>query len=145
MDLWAVDGADQVSQMSSHTVTTPHLPPPLQLAVSAAPASGIAPLPVAFSARPTGGLAPYTYAWDFGDGTSSTVADPSHTYAAPGTYRVTLVVQDSLGTRTSSEFTVGASGSLEGAAASDGREGPAPLVVSFSGMATGGDGPYICE
>ncbi len=145
MDLWAVDGAGQVSRMSSHTVATPHLPPPLQLAVSAAPASGIAPLPVAFSARPTGGLAPYAYAWDFGDGTSSTVADPSHTYEAPGTYRVTLVVQDSLGTRTSSEFTVGASGSLEGTAASDGREGPAPLVVSFSGTATGGDGPYIYE
>lgn len=31
-----------------------------------------------------------TYLWDFGDGNTSTVAYPSHTYAAPGTYTVTL-------------------------------------------------------
>src|SRR5262245_45985797 len=27
-----------------------------------------------------------TYAWDFGDGSTGTGADPSHTYAAQGTY-----------------------------------------------------------
>ena len=32
--------------------------------------------------------------WDFDDGTTSTLADPSHTYTTPGIYEVTLVVSD---------------------------------------------------
>ncbi|NOZ93608.1 MAG: PKD domain-containing protein [Acidobacteria bacterium] len=33
-----------------------------------------------------------TWNWDFGDGTTSTEENPVHTYAHPGTYRVTLKV-----------------------------------------------------
>ena len=33
-------------------------------------------------------------AWDFGDGATSTQRNPSHTYASPGQYDVTLVVTD---------------------------------------------------
>jgi PKD repeat protein len=35
-----------------------------------------------------------TYAWDFGDGTTSSVATPAHTYANSGTYTVTVSVTD---------------------------------------------------
>jgi PKD domain-containing protein/calcineurin-like phosphoesterase family protein len=38
-----------------------------------------------------------TYAWDFGDGTTDTGAQPAHTYGADGTYTVTLVVTDARG------------------------------------------------
>ncbi|HSH67884.1 MAG TPA: PKD domain-containing protein [Bacteroidia bacterium] len=34
---------------------------------------------------------PYTtYLWDFGDGTNSTLKNPTHSYAATGTYNVTV-------------------------------------------------------
>jgi hypothetical protein len=37
---------------------------------------------------------PLTYAWDFGDGSTSTEAMPSHTYTATGVYDVCLTVND---------------------------------------------------
>ena len=38
-----------------------------------------------------------TYAWDFGDGETSTEKDPVHTYASKGEYTVTLTVKDEQG------------------------------------------------
>jgi PKD repeat protein len=40
------------------------------------------------------GQAPFTYLWDFGDMNTSTLANPSHTYASPGQYTVCLTVTD---------------------------------------------------
>ncbi len=37
-------------------------------------------------------LAPQTFAWKFGDGTTSTEQSPQHTYPAPGTYNASLHV-----------------------------------------------------
>ena len=47
------------------------------------------------SADPDGTIA--AYAWDFGDGSTATGAAPAHSYAAAGTYQVTLTVTDNLG------------------------------------------------
>jgi PKD repeat protein len=41
-----------------------------------------------------------SYAWNFGDGTTSTSANPQHTYTLAGDYVVTLTVTDNLGTST---------------------------------------------
>ncbi|MCL4262726.1 MAG: PKD domain-containing protein [Anaerolineae bacterium] len=38
-----------------------------------------------------------TFAWDFGDGNSSTLVNPAHTYAAVGSYTVTLTATNNLG------------------------------------------------
>lgn len=38
-----------------------------------------------------------TYSWDFGDGTTSTAANPTHTYTQQGAFSVTLVVTNSAG------------------------------------------------
>lgn len=61
--------------------------------------SGPAPLTVAFSSAgssdPEG--SPLTYSWAFGDGATSTAANPSHTYTANATFTPTLTVRDSAG------------------------------------------------
>jgi PKD repeat protein len=72
--------------------------PPVAVA-SATPSSGYAPLAVSFSSSgssdPEG--SPISYRWDFGDGTTSTLASPSHTFFEAGTYDVRLTVTDSAG------------------------------------------------
>jgi hypothetical protein len=42
-----------------------------------------------------------SWAWDFGDGGTDTAQNPNHTYAADGTYSVTLTATDSGGARSS--------------------------------------------
>jgi glucose/arabinose dehydrogenase len=70
--------------------------------------SGTAPLSVAFSsagsADPEGGA--LTYAWNFGDGGTSTAANPSHTFTANGQYTVTLTVKDPTGLTGSTNVTI---------------------------------------
>lgn len=65
---------------------------------SASPSAGPAPLAVQFSASGSsdadGQIA--SYQWDFGDGTGSSLANPSHTYAL-GSYTARLTVTDTLG------------------------------------------------
>ncbi len=59
------------------------------------PTAGAAPLSVTFTDSSTG--SPVFWAWDFGDGTSSTDQNPSHSYAAVGSYSVTLTVNNNYG------------------------------------------------
>ncbi|MFA5379518.1 MAG: PKD domain-containing protein, partial [Dehalococcoidia bacterium] len=54
--------------------------------------SGQAPLAVTFTSWTPGPGTVISYAWDFGDGTTSTDANPSHTYNSGGTYTVSLTV-----------------------------------------------------
>ncbi len=63
---------------------------------TATPTSGGAPLTVNFSSAgssdPEGGA--LTHRWTFGDGTTSTAANPSHTYTARGQFNAQLTVTD---------------------------------------------------
>ena len=59
-------------------------------AFTADPPTGTAPLEVAFANESHGEIR--SFAWDLGDGTTSTGIDPVHTYAFPGEYPVQLVV-----------------------------------------------------
>jgi glucose/arabinose dehydrogenase/regulation of enolase protein 1 (concanavalin A-like superfamily) len=74
------------------------------------PQAGLSPLTVQFSSEgssdPDG--QPITYSWDFGDGTSSSDANPTKTYSADGVYTAALTVSDGEKTSTAStEITVG--------------------------------------
>ena len=77
------------------TVTPPPNQPP-----TAAFTSSASVLTASFdgsgSSDPDGSVA--SYSWDFGDGSAAgSGATPQHTYAAPGTYQVTLTVTDNQG------------------------------------------------
>jgi PKD repeat protein len=61
----------------------------------ASPLAGRLPLQVTFSDRSTG--YPSAWSWDFGDGGTSTLQNPSHIYQLPGTYTVTLTVSNDIG------------------------------------------------
>ncbi|MBN1479284.1 PKD domain-containing protein [candidate division KSB1 bacterium] len=64
-------------------------------AFAGSPTSGNAPLTVSFTDQSTG--SPTSWSWDFGDGGSSTVQNPSHIYDTEGTYTVELTVSNSCG------------------------------------------------
>ncbi len=59
--------------------------------------SGVAPLVVAFTGSASGGKSPYNYSWDFGDGGTSYVSGPTHTFTSVGNRTVRLTVTDSQG------------------------------------------------
>jgi len=96
---------------------------PNQIPVAAAgadPSSGTAPLQVSFSSAgshdPDGSLT--AYAWDFGDGSSSPLANPTHTYTTPGSYTATLTVTDNQGATDSASVAIEVGGAVYGAALS---------------------------
>lgn len=76
------------------TFTPPTLPLPITAVdapvadFSGAPLTGAAPLTVVFTDASTN--TPTSWAWTFGDGNTSTAQNPSHAYAAAGTYTVAL-------------------------------------------------------
>jgi PKD repeat protein len=79
--------------------------PPVASTLGTTPTSGSAPLAVQFvgtqSSDPDGIVASYN--WNFGEGGTSTLANPSYTYQAAGNYTATLTVADNSGaTATSS-------------------------------------------
>ncbi len=110
---------------------------------TATPSYGLSPLTVDFSSagstNPGGGA--ITYLWNFGDGTTSTAANPSHTYtsASPVTLAPTLTVTNSAGHSASRTLsvTVGSmpptptiAAPVDGTAVSHGQ------TVNFHGSAT---------
>jgi PKD repeat protein/ABC-type branched-subunit amino acid transport system substrate-binding protein len=69
--------------------STPIIAPPIA-AFALNGSVGSAPFTVSFANRSFGNVS--SLRWDFGDGTSSTEANPVHTYTTPGQYTVILTV-----------------------------------------------------
>ncbi len=61
---------------------------------------------IAFTGTASGGDHNFTYSWNFGDGASSTLLSPTHTYASAGNFSVTFTVSDGSGTSQSVTKTV---------------------------------------
>ena len=66
------------------------------------PTSGTAPLTVTFTDQSTN--SPTSWSWTFGDGGTSTARNPSHTYAAAGTYTVALTATNAGGSDTETKI-----------------------------------------
>ena len=79
----------------SNTLTLPSAiavsdPPPVA-AFTASTTNGVLPLPVTFTDLLAGGPV-FNRLWTFGDGATSSLLNPTHTYTVAGTYDVTLTV-----------------------------------------------------
>jgi PKD repeat protein len=118
------------------TASVPAGPMPPAADFTADPQAGQFPLTVQFTERSTGGID--SWLWNFGDGESSTLQNPAHTYQNPGTYTVTLTVTNAYGSgRKSSEAFI-SSGTVPAAnLQAIPREGTAPLEVQFSDLSSG--------
>ena len=100
------------------------------------PVSGTAPLDVAFTDLSTNG--PTQWTWNFGDGNSSNLQNPTHQYGAAGIYTVSLTAQNANGFTTatkSSYIAVGGPTAAEFSAAP--LTGSAPLAVTFQDLSSG--------
>ena len=123
----AINGSTSYYWHHYEALGPPPPPQPPVASFSGSPTSGTAPLSVAFTDTSTG--QPTSWAWTFGDSGTSTAQSPTHTYAAAGTYSVTLTATNSLGSNTLTKtnyITVAA---------------PQPPVASFSGSPTSGITP----
>jgi PKD repeat protein len=100
-------------------------------------------LTTTLTASATGGQPPYTYAWDFGDGTNSTLKSPSHTYSATGSFTATVTVSDAGGrsSQVAAQLNVYAALIVSPMSAAP-TTGLGPLQVTFTANASGGLGPY---
>jgi len=89
-----VRGPGGVSALTATNYITTYQP--VHAAFIAQPISGTRPLTVNFTNQSTGDYA--AVLWNFGDGLTSTVINPTHTYSLTGTYTVTLYITGPGGT-----------------------------------------------
>jgi len=89
VDLVSVKGRAKLSAINVRVSGTPRVD------FSASPLAGYAPLAVNFTDQSIGNVT--GWGWNFGDGGTSTVQNPAHTYTPQGIYAVTLAVSGPLG------------------------------------------------
>ncbi len=108
---------------------------------------GVCPLVVSFTATPTSGQVPVTvqftdtstyqpisWLWNFGDGGTSTLQNPAHTYTASGDYTVRLDATNNLGKCwNTSEISVSP---LTASFTTNQTTGLVPLAVQFTDSST---------
>jgi PKD repeat protein len=113
------------------------LPPPPVASFTGSPTSGLAPLVVGFTNQSTGSIS--THAWAFGDGTTSSLASPTHTYASAGVYSVSLTETGTGGssTLTRVDYVVVTDPAPVAEFTATPLRGGAPLSVAFEDLSNG--------
>ncbi len=125
-------GGSQVKTMLNYIVVAA----PNQANFKANPISGVAPLVVQFTNQPTGTV--NTWLWNFGDGITSTLESPAHTYPTPGVYTVTLTVNGSEGDASEVKANyITVYGPVQANFRANPVSGIAPLNVDFTNLSAG--------
>ncbi len=119
----------------------------LQASFTLAPSAPNTNQSISFTASPIGGTSPYSYSWDFGDGTTSSIVNPTHSYNNAAIFSVILTITDSRGGTASSsrQITVNSAPPPPALTSSFSYLPSSPttsIVVSFSSQASGGVSPY---
>ncbi|HVP95003.1 MAG TPA: PKD domain-containing protein, partial [Methanoregulaceae archaeon] len=105
------------------------------------PVAGLSPLDVQFVDMSTGN--PIQWSWNFGDGTTSTVQNPLHTYTAGGVYSVKLTVTNGVGSDSATKTQlVSVSTPINADFTYKPAEGNVPLTVVFTDTSTGNPFSY---
>ncbi len=91
----------QSGQAEDYTITAlPDTAPPM-VSFTSDYVAGACVNPIQFTSQATGN--PTAYLWNFGDGLTSTAPNPSHQYAASGTYTVSLTATNANGSTPTSQ------------------------------------------
>jgi PKD repeat protein len=113
-----------------------HVDETLIAAFSGTPTSGCVPLDVGFTDESVGNIT--SWAWTFGDGGTSAAQNPSHQYAAPGDYTVTLTVTGACGSDAEAKTDyIHVDGAPVAGFYGVPTSGSAPLTVDFYDQSTG--------
>jgi len=115
---------------------------PLVASAASATSAGDAPMAAALSGSLTGGTPPYTFAWNLGDGTTSSQSSVNHTYTSAGSYTASLTVTDSHGVTSQASVQLTVYPALSISTTATPASGEAALQVGFTASARGGLAPY---
>ncbi|AKB37163.1 cell surface protein [Methanosarcina siciliae C2J] len=137
------EGNDSEVKTDYITVSESSTPTEPVAAFNADVTNGTVPLTVNFTDQSTG--SPSSWIWDFGDNTSATEQNPSHTYTSAGTYTVNLTVISESGNSsevktdyiTVSESSTPTEPEPVAAFNADVTNGTVPLTVNFTDQSTG--------
>jgi len=124
--------------LTKNTFVTVDFIPPVA-AYSATPLSGPSPMVVNFIDQSSAGITT-TWLWNFGDGSTSTLQNPSHTYTVTGLYNTSLTSTNSYGTDTLVKFShidILPGPSIQANFTGAPLTGPAPLLVDFTDLSVG--------
>jgi PKD repeat protein len=100
--------------------------------------SGVVPMAVQFTDKTTG--TPTSWAWSFGDGSTSTEQNPVHVYTVKGTYSVQLTATNNEGASTKTKpgyIRVGLGLAADFEYEPSNPDNIAPLTVAFTDLSTG--------
>jgi PKD repeat protein len=107
--------------------------------LAASPIYDVVPLTIQFKGIIISGT-PTEVHWDFGDGTTSDILEPLHTFDSYGNHRVVMTLTDSGGTTTAPFFLV-ILGKLDFTA--DQVSGQRPLTVQFADASVAPEGCFF--
>jgi len=133
----SVYGTDTETK-TDYVIVGPPVPPVANFV--AIPTSGYTPMDVNFFDTSTGSIT--SWSWTFGDSSTSTAKNPTHTYQSNGTYSVTLVVDGPAGSdsMTKTNYIVSSTAPpMDANFTAYPRSGVFPLAVIFTDTSIGGN------